>query len=137
VATGVQRLGRYSPFVRLGYAEGGSDGPTPVEHMVNIGVVVDDIFGQANDRIGVGFTWSDPADGSLSSQEMIDSYYRVQMTPEIAISPSFQVIFNPVRNSDEDTIYIWGIRTRIEIEQFGLKNKQVAIAEYGDVDESV
>jgi len=111
----VQRFGRFSPFVRYGYAGGGADGPTPVKHMVNVGLVIDDIFGQSKDRIGIGYSWSDPADQALDQQDMIDAYYRVQVTPEISVGPTLQVIFDPVRNPDEDTIFVWGIRTRIAL----------------------
>ena len=110
----LQRFGRFTPFLRYGYANHSDDGPTPVKHMANAGLVIDGIFGQANDRIGVGYTWSDPANHELDNQKQIDSYYRVQVTPEIQVGPTFQLIFDPVRNPEEDTVYVWGIRTRIE-----------------------
>jgi porin len=81
--------------------------------MANAGLVIDGIFGQANDRIGVGYTWSDPADGVLDNQSVIDAYYRVQLTPQIQVDPTLAVIFDPVRNPDEDRITVWGFRTRI------------------------
>ena len=59
-------------------------------------------------------TWTDPADGALDEQKAIDAYYRIHVTPEIAISPTLQVIFDPVRNPDEDEIVVGGIRTRLE-----------------------
>jgi len=110
----LQRFGRFTPFLRYGYANHSDDGPTPVKHMANVGLVIDEIFGQENDRFGIGYTWSDPADRALDNQSTIDAYYRVHVTPEIAVSPTLQVIFDPVRNSDEDTVYVWGIRARIE-----------------------
>jgi porin len=110
----VQRFGRFTPFLRYGFADVRAGGPTPVKHMANVGLVIDEIFGQANDRIGVGFTWSDPADRALDDQSTIDAYYRVQLTPEISAGPTLEVIFDPVRNPDEDTVCVWGIRTRIE-----------------------
>jgi porin len=111
----VQRFGRFTPFVRYGYADGGAKGPTPVKHMANVGLVIDDILGQDKDRIGIGYTWSDPADSSLDKENMIDAYYRVQLTPEIQIGPTLEVIFDPVRNPDDDTVYVWGFRTRIAL----------------------
>jgi porin len=111
----VQRFGRFTPFVRYGYANHSDDGPTPVKHMANAGLVIDGIFGQANDRIGVGYTWSDPANHELDDQGQIDTYYRVQVTPEIQVGPTLQLIFDPVLNPDKDTVYVWGIRTRIEL----------------------
>ena len=110
----VQRFGRFTPFVRYGYADGGDNGPTPIKHTANVGLVTDKIFGQTNDRVGVGLTWSDPSNSALDNQEEIDVFYRVQMTPRIALSPIFQYIIDPVRNPDEDEIYVMGIRTRFE-----------------------
>jgi porin len=111
----VQRFGRFSPFVRYGYADVGARGPTSVKHSANVGLVIDKIFGQANDRIGIGYTWSDPADRSLNNQGVIDAYYRVQLTPEIQIGPTLEIIFDPVRNPDDDTVFVWGLRTRIDL----------------------
>ncbi len=111
----VQRFGRFTPFIRYGYADVNAKGPTPVKNMVNVGLVTDGIFGQDKDRIGVGYTWSNPADQSLNEQDTIDAYYRVQLTPEIEIGPTLEVIFDPVRNPDDETVYVWGFRTRIAL----------------------
>jgi carbohydrate-selective porin OprB len=46
---------------------------------------------------------------------MIDTFYRLQLTPEIQIGPTFQAIFDPVRNSEEDSVYVWGARTRVAL----------------------
>jgi len=111
----LQRFDNITPFIRYGYADGGAKGPTPVKHMANIGVTIDDIFGQSNDRIGLGYTWSDPANGTLGNQSMIDAYYRVQLTPQIQIGPTFQAIFDPVNNPTEDEVYVYGLRWRINL----------------------
>ena len=73
------------------------------------------LVGQDNDRIGLGYSWADPADGPLDDQSEIDAFYRVQLTPEIQIGPTFTVIFDPVRNQDEDRIAVWGFRTRVAL----------------------
>jgi porin len=111
----IQRFGRFIPFLRYGYADVNARGPTPAEQMVNAGLVIDNIFGQDNDRIGLGYTWADPADGKLDNQSEIDAYYRLQLTPEIQIGPTLSVIFDPVRNPDEDRITVWGFRTRVAL----------------------
>ena len=95
--------------------DGGANGPTAVEYMANAGLVIDGIFGQVNDRIGIGYTWANPADSALDDQKEIDAFYRVQLTPEIQIGPTFSVVFDPVRNSDDDRVYTWGFRTRIAL----------------------
>ena len=111
----LQRYGKLSPFLRYGYADVQADGPTPVKHMANAGLVIDGIFGNVQDRIGLGYTLSDPADSSLSNQDTIEAYYRLQLTPEIQIGPTFEAVFDPVRYPDEDSVYVWGVRTRVAL----------------------
>jgi len=111
----VQRFGHFTPFLRFGYADANAGGPTPARLMANAGLVIDGIFGQDNDRVAVGYTWSDPLDRTLDNQGVIDAYYRVQLTPEIQIGPALEIIFDPVRNPDEDTVFVWGLRARVEI----------------------
>jgi len=81
--------------------------------MANAGVAIDDIFGQSKDRIGIGYTWSEPADPMLDNQQVIDAYYRVQLTREIQIGPTLEVTFDPVRNPSEDRVTVWGLRSRV------------------------
>lgn len=111
----VQRFGRFTPFLRYGYADVSTTGPTSTKHMVNVGLVTDNIFGQDKDRIGLGYTWNDPVDQNLDDQGVIDAYYRVQLTPEIQIGPTLEVIIDPVRNQDESTVTVWGLRARVAL----------------------
>jgi porin len=112
LVSGSQRFGRFLPFIRYGFSDSGRFGPTPMSHMVNLGVAIDNIFGQSNDRIGIGLTWSHPADGDLDDQGALDAYYRVEVTPQIAVSPTLQLILNPVRNPSKDAVWVLGIRSR-------------------------
>ena len=50
----------------------------------------------------------------LGDQREVDVFYRIQVTPEIAVSPILQAVFDPVRNPDKDAIFIFGIRARLE-----------------------
>jgi porin len=113
VVSGSERFGDFLPFLRYGYSDSGSGGPAVLEHMVNGGVAIDDIFGQSNDRIGVGFTWAEPATGGLDDQWAIDGFYRIQVTPEFTFGPTLQVVIDPARNPDEDVLFVGGIRSRI------------------------
>lgn len=112
-STLLQHFGRFTPYVRYGYADVNADGPTPAKHMVNVGLVTDRVFGQSNDRVGLGFSWADPADSDLDDQSAIDAYYRVQVTPEIQLGPTLEVVINPIRNPDEGTVVVYGLRARV------------------------
>ena len=111
--TAQQRYGRYTPFVRFGYADVEINGPTSVENLATFGLVTDGIFGQANDRIGVSYSWTEPVDKLLDDQSAIDAYYRVHLTQHLAFSPTLQIVFDPVRNPNEDEIYVFGARLRL------------------------
>jgi porin len=111
VVSGSQRFGRFMPFLRYGYSDSDSTGPSPIEQMVNLGVAIDNIFGQDHDRIGIGLTWSRPSNGAQDDQGALDAFYRVQVTPQIAVTPTLQMIMNPVRNSD-DVVWVLGLRSR-------------------------
>jgi porin len=116
VVSAYQRFGRFLPFARYGYTDSDSEeglkDSTPIEHMVNVGFAVDALFGHQDDRLGIGGTWARPLDDSLDDQYAIDLYYRFRLAPRFAMTPTLQVVFDPVRNADEDQLVIWGIRSR-------------------------
>jgi carbohydrate-selective porin OprB len=83
--------------------------------MVNAGVAIDGLFNRADDRLGIGATWSRPMDNGLDDQGALDVYYRFQLSPRVAITPTAQLVIDPVRNSEEDQVLIWGIRSRFAL----------------------
>ncbi len=46
-STLLQRFGRFTPYVRYGYAHVSADGPTAAKHMVNVGLVTEKSLGRA------------------------------------------------------------------------------------------
>lgn len=58
-------------------------------------------------------TWSRPAPNALDDQGAVDLYYRVQLTPRVAVTPIVQLVIDPVRNPDEDAVWVLGIRSRL------------------------
>lgn len=109
--SGSQRFGRFMPFLRYGYSDSGRFGPTPMSHVVNLGVAID-TFAQRNDRIGIGMSWSHPADGDLDDQGALDLFYRAEVTPQIAVTPTLQLILNPALNPSQDAVWVLGVRSR-------------------------
>ena len=112
-ATATQQFGQLHPYIRYGYADVDEDGPTFARQMFAVGTAIDDIFGQANDRLAFGLSWVESIDETLGSQTSFDAFYRVQLTPQIEVGPTFGIVFDPVSNPEEDTVYVGGIRTRI------------------------
>lgn len=99
------------PFFRAGFSEGGTDGPALLEKSVSFGFAVDNILPNNSDRLGLSYSWGDPTADGLRNQKTIDAFYRFQVTDRLAISPMAQYIIDPV-NSDEDDIFVVGLRTR-------------------------
>ena len=111
VLSASQRFGSVLPYGRYAYSSSDDSGPAFTRHMVNVGIAFDGMFGQSDDRLGLGITWSKPADRALDEQGTIDFFYRIQFTREIALTPTLHIVFDPVRNST-DTLVIGGLRAR-------------------------
>lgn len=107
---GEQLIGRYLPFVRYGYSEGGG---TPLRHLVAGGIGFKEIFGRPTDIIGVGLSWGEPiANETFVDQKAVEVYYRIHLTDEIAVTPSIQYIKDPPLNIAAHELYLFSIRGR-------------------------
>jgi porin len=42
-------------------------------------------------------------------------FYRLQLTKEIAVTPDIQYVIDPALNSDENSIWSFGLRSRIAL----------------------
>ena len=58
---------------------------------------------KARDVLACGIAWGDPSDSNLQEQITGEVYYRFQLLDNIAITPSIQVIKNPVANPEKTT----------------------------------
>ena len=98
---------KWMAFARAGW----SDGDAPLyNRSATIGVLRQ--LEVRTDVLGLGVNWGDPADNSLSNQTTVEAFWRFQLTPQIALTPSVQYLKNPVGNPNEDTVWLWGLRFR-------------------------
>ncbi|MCP4784359.1 MAG: carbohydrate porin [Fuerstiella sp.] len=67
------------------------------------------------DVAGIGFSWGEPADGSLRDQFTSEAFYRFQLTQFLAITPDVQLIVDPALNPTTDVLALFGIRLRAAI----------------------
>ena len=111
-ATLTQRFGQLHPFIRYGYADVDPDGPTFAKQMAAIGIGFENIFAQTKDRLAVSLSWVEPPDDAFTNQTAIDAYYRLQLTPQIEFGPTLGMVFDPVSNPEESTVYVGGLRVR-------------------------
>jgi porin len=104
--------GAWLPFLRGGWADGGN---SAYEAAVSVG------FGYShpsnNNLLAAGINWSKPNQDiygpDLKDQLTLEIFQRWQLTENIEVTPSIQVLQNPALNPDKDTIALLGLRVRV------------------------
>ncbi len=66
-----------------------------------------------SDLFGFAAGWSQTAVGGLGDQGAVETFYRYQVTPNFAVTPDFQVVFNPAANPSVDQLTVFGLRARL------------------------
>jgi porin len=98
-------------FIRGGWAEGGG---SLYDKALSVG------FGYSKDPsrdlLSVGLNWSRPNESTfgtdLDDQYTLEVFQQWQVTENISITPSLQLIKDPAFNPDKDTIALFGLRLR-------------------------
>jgi len=67
------------------------------------------------DVFGFAINYSDPVNESLKEQTTMETFLKIQLAQNIAVTPSFQLLINPAFNPQEDHIQIVGMRVRITL----------------------
>jgi porin len=68
--------------------------------------------------IGLGFNWGKPNQTSFAGandQYTTELFWRYQLTRELAITPSVQLLIDPALNPSEDQIWVFGLRMRLAL----------------------
>ncbi len=99
---------QWMPFLRMGYSEGDA-----ALNERNISIGLGRYFSRNGNLLGVGLSWGKPATDGLENQVTSETFYRLQMSKNWAITPSLQVIFDPALNPEKDVIAVFGIRSRL------------------------
>lgn len=111
---GEQQIGFLLPFARYSYQDGQA---AAAEHFVAAGLGFKQVFGRAEDVIGIGFGWAKPAnkDLFLANQKSIEAFYRIQLTKELQVTAGITYIKDPPINLTEDDLTVFSIRGRFQL----------------------
>lgn len=109
-ASAQKGFGDIVPFVRYGYANGGA---TPLQHMASIGAGLENVGGYENDLIGLSAAFGNPSNSDLDDQYGFEAFFRLQLTPGLALTPTLQFILNPALAPTEDMLILSSIRARL------------------------
>jgi porin len=100
----------WMPFARIGF----SDGDAPIyNESVTVGLIKKYLY--RSDLYGFAFTWGDPPQDALPSQKTFEAFWRFQLAETLAITPSIQYLKDPALNPEEDSVWIFGLRTRLAL----------------------
>ncbi len=101
---------RFMPFLRIGH----SSGDAPIYNdSVTLGFIWKYMY--RSDLFGIAATWGDPPSDALPEQKSVEAFWRFQFSETLAITPSFQYLQDPALNPDEDSVWIFGLRTRLAL----------------------
>ena len=100
---------RWMPFFRFGWA----DGNAPLMHRAATMGILKSIK-YRGDLFGIAASWEDPSNRSLREQNSLESFYRIQLSQNLSITPSIQVLVDPALNPNDDAITVFGLRARLE-----------------------
>jgi len=111
----VQQLGeRWTPFLRSGYAD---DGGSPLQKSVSVGFLYQPE--SAGDQLGVGLNWGQPNEttfgSGLDDQITTEAFYRLQVTPQFALTPNVEYINDPAVNPETSSLWVVGLRARLAL----------------------
>ena len=103
---------RWLPFVRAGWAD---DGGSLLEWSVSAGIGYQEERG--GDVLGLGVNWGQPNrdtfGADLDGQFTSELFYRWQVSQNVQVTPSVQVLVDPALNPTEDVVGIFGVRARV------------------------
>ncbi len=97
---------KWMPFFRAGASKGTA---ALYDRSVSAGL---GYYGRNTDLAGLGLNWAE-ARGIDGDQFTLEAFYRFSISPELQITPSLQFISDPLLNPTQDSIMLFGLRTRI------------------------
>ena len=102
------------PFLRAGYA---AEGGALYDGSVSAGLGY--YITRRKDLVGFGFNWGQPSDttfpSGLNDEYTTELSYRIQFSPNFALTPDIQVLIDPALNPDTAVIGVFGIRARLAL----------------------
>ncbi|HOA72595.1 MAG TPA: carbohydrate porin [Phycisphaerae bacterium] len=103
-------------FGRFGWAR---QQVNPIAHFYSIGVGGKGVIStRDHDTFGIGYYFADLSNDMpywFHSEQGIEAYYNIQITPWLHISPDLQVIVNPGGTGEHDVALVYGLRVQMAL----------------------
>ena len=105
---------RFMPWVFGGVSDGDAS-TMKVDFAAGVAVAFNTAHRAARDVLGFGFNWGRPSDETLRDEYNYELFYRLQLIPHLALTPSVQFIYNPAKNPDAESAWVFGLRLRVPL----------------------
>ena len=93
---------------------GWSDGAAPIYNKTAT-VGLGRLIRQWSDVFGVGLNWGQSPDRSLSDQCSAEVFYRLQLSQNLQLTPSFQYLIDLALNLEHSSIWMASLRLRLNL----------------------
>jgi len=85
-----------------------------IHKFLSFGIAIDGVANRNWDRIGIGYARGTPSDADLRTETIIETYWRFQLNPFVAITPDVQLVIDPADNPDENKVWVVGARLQLD-----------------------
>ncbi len=99
-------LGVFAKYIRVFERKGS------IQQFASGGLVWTNPFGHDEDWLAVGFGWVDPTAPNTNDEYVAETFYRLQLTPFIQVTPAAMLVMNPSKNPDSNTEGVFTLRAR-------------------------
>ncbi len=69
-------------------------------------------FGYAEDWLGLGVAWAEPTASGSRDEYVAETYYRLQLTPFLDLTPAVMLVMNPSNKINDDIEGVFTLRLR-------------------------
>ncbi|MEO2034265.1 MAG: carbohydrate porin [Planctomycetaceae bacterium] len=97
------------PFLRYAYSHRGLNG---VRQNLSVDMGIEDVHCQRGGLVGLAASWVDPANGMLRDQYILETFYRIDITPHTHLTPDIQIIIDPANAPTMDAVAVAELRLR-------------------------
>lgn len=100
-------------FCRFGVSDDDLAVAGLARYFVSGGMGLEAPFGRADDLVAIGAAWAKlPGSASGGNETMLETFYRLQLTHTLTVSPHAQVILDPADSADRGTVCVFGLRAQ-------------------------
>lgn len=105
---------RWLPFIRYAYTK---DAGSFLQNALAAGIGYQPV--QGSHLLGAAYSWGQVNEATfaegLKDQHLMEVFYRIQLSSQLAITPDIQYIINPALNDPQSSIFLWGLRGRLSL----------------------